>query len=285
VLAVALLCAVATLGLQARAGFPLQSTTSTGLFSGPLLDDLLGFIGGAGDVAAVVLLVLVFRNRRSKRGSGDPAEEGPDVPPRTKFVTMLFPLAVIAIPALLLLARLRRRHIPVELPGLGNTARSAVRHVTGGYGSDTPWPAVTGIVLAVLLVLIVVLLERRRHGAFRKSTAITAPALRTSPLRGALSAGAVALREGTDPRAAIIACYAAMEQTLARAGATPTAADTPAEVLDRAAAGGLIHSPAAGELTGLFRRARYGGHGMAEADRAAAQGALTRLRTDLGGRT
>ena len=67
------------------------------------------------------------------------------------------------------------------------------------------------------------------------------------------------------------------------AGAAPSAADTPAEVLDRAAAGGLIHSSAADDLTGLFRQARYGGHDIGEPERAAAQGALARLQSDLAG--
>jgi len=98
-----------------------------------------------------------------------------------------------------------------------------------------------------------------------------------------LAAGHAALTSSTDPRAAIIACYAAMERSLAGAGAAPAAADTPDEVLTRAASGGLIRSAAAGELTGLFRQARYGHRDMAETERVAAQGALTRLQADLGG--
>ncbi len=64
--------------------------------------------------------------------------------------------------------------------------------------------------------------------------------------------------------AAIIACYAAMERSLAGAGSPPAAADTPAEVLGRASAAGLVRSAAAEVLTGLFRRARYSQHALAE---------------------
>jgi hypothetical protein len=96
-------------------------------------------------------------------------------------------------------------------------------------------------------------------------------------------AGTAALRDETDPRAAIISCYAAMETSLAGAGAAPAVSDTPDEVLARAASGGLIRSAAAGDLTGLFRQARYGHRAMAEGERAAARGALTRLQADLGG--
>jgi len=60
------------------------------------------------------------------------------------------------------------------------------------------------------------------------------------------------------------------------------AADTPAEVLARAASRGLVRSAAAGTLTSLFREARYSDHPLREADRASAAEALTRLRDDVG---
>ena len=97
-----------------------------------------------------------------------------------------------------------------------------------------------------------------------------------------MSAGAAALHGHDDPRAAIIACYAAMEQSLSGAGSPPAVADTPAEVLDRAAASGLVRSAAADVLTRLFRRARYSDHVMVAGDRAAALSALSGLKADLG---
>ena len=99
----------------------------------------------------------------------------------------------------------------------------------------------------------------------------------------ALAAGARVLHEDQDPRAAIIGCYAAMERSLADAGSPPRLADTPAEVLGRATASGLVRSSWASMLTGLFRQARYSSHPMTEADRAAAIGALTQVQADLGG--
>lgn len=84
------------------------------------------------------------------------------------------------------------------------------------------------------------------------------------------------------PAGAIIACYAAMESSLAVAGSPPPAADTPAEVLDRASPAGLVRSAAAEALTRLFRRARYSDHALAEEDRAAAASALAGIRADLG---
>ena len=102
------------------------------------------------------------------------------------------------------------------------------------------------------------------------------------PLASALAAGARVLHEDPDPRTAIIGCYAAMERSLADAGSPPRIADTPAEVLSRAIASGLVRSAPATALTSLFRRARYSSHPMTEADRTAAIGALAQVRDDLG---
>ena len=92
------------------------------------------------------------------------------------------------------------------------------------------------------------------------------------------------LHQDADSRAAIVNCYAAMEDSLAAAGSPPAAADTPAEVLARASAGGLLLSAAADTLTRLFRRARYSTLPVTESDRMAARDALGRLRADLEGR-
>jgi hypothetical protein len=102
------------------------------------------------------------------------------------------------------------------------------------------------------------------------------------PLVAALAAGARVLHEDPDPRTAIIGCYAAMERSLADAGSPPRMADTPAEVLSRATASGLVRSAPATALTGLFRRARYSSHPMTEADRTAAIDALAQVQADLG---
>jgi hypothetical protein len=56
---------------------------------------------------------------------------------------------------------------------------------------------------------------------------------------------------------------------------------TPADVLDRAAAAGLIRSAAAGTLTRLFHEARYSTHPIGEQQRCSAASALAELRRDL----
>ena len=72
-----------------------------------------------------------------------------------------------------------------------------------------------------------------------------------------------------------------MERGFAAAGSAPAAADTPAEVLSRAAGAGLIRSGSAATLTSLFRRARYSTEPMTSADSEEAAGALAHMQADL----
>ncbi|MFI0408143.1 DUF4129 domain-containing protein [Actinomadura sp. 3N508] len=94
----------------------------------------------------------------------------------------------------------------------------------------------------------------------------------------AAAAGSRALRSTDDARAAVIACYTAMEGILAAAGAAPLDSDTPAEVLARASGAGIAGLGAATTLTTLFREARYSVHPVTERHRAEALAALESLR-------
>jgi hypothetical protein len=100
-------------------------------------------------------------------------------------------------------------------------------------------------------------------------------------LREAVEAGRSALRTFDDARAAIIACYVAMEAALAERGTARAVADTPDELLSRARATGLIRGTAAGRLTALFYEARFSSHPLDQGQRAAAERALDELADAL----
>ncbi|WP_051944504.1 DUF4129 domain-containing protein [Streptacidiphilus rugosus] len=104
-------------------------------------------------------------------------------------------------------------------------------------------------------------------------------------LAEAVSAGQQALADDGDARAAIIACYAAMETSLADGGLSRMKADTPAELLDRAVAAGLVPDEAAHSLTDLFREARYSTHPMSEHQRERARAALDAIAAHLAAAT
>jgi disulfide bond formation protein DsbB len=85
-----------------------------------------------------------------------------------------------------------------------------------------------------------------------------------------------------EPREAIIACYAAMEQALAEApGAVPQASDTPSEVLARAVGNRTISTASAAALVDLFAEARFSRHTMTEDHRDEAEQALRAVLTEL----
>ena len=129
----------------------------------------------------------------------------------------------------------------------------------------------------------VVLLRRRRPGHDAEPPEASVAEGQRGDLRDAVSSGRRALASLDDARAAIIACYVAMERSLAAAGADQEAADTPDEFLGRAVAAGLVRGTAAGELTGLFYEARFSAHELTPAQRDAAQEALEQLAADLRG--
>jgi hypothetical protein len=75
-----------------------------------------------------------------------------------------------------------------------------------------------------------------------------------------------------------------MEDSLARAGTPRAAADTPDELLARAAGQGLVQGSAAERLTALFYEARFSSHPMLRADRDDAERALAELAAGFGDR-
>jgi hypothetical protein len=100
-------------------------------------------------------------------------------------------------------------------------------------------------------------------------------------LREAVESGRTALRTMDDARAAIIACYLAMETSLAERGTARDIAGTPGELLTRATEAGLVRGTAAGRLTSLFYEARFSSHPLDRRQRDAAERALDELAADL----
>lgn len=137
------------------------------------------------------------------------------------------------------------------------------------------------VVLVVIGGLLIWLILRLVRGPQADPVQGTAPAVSAAPeeqdaLADALSSARGALT-GTDARAAIIACYLAMQDALAESGIVAAHSDTPADLLHRAARGGFIGRGAlAGpsELAALFREARFSSHPMNAAHLERARAAL-----------
>jgi hypothetical protein len=278
---VAVLLAVTAAGLQARGAFSHQGSSALATAGRRVISGAFGVAEGAGLVACVVVLALIMpglRRHKHEAEAGD-RRRRPPVPWWAKPVIVLYALAVLTAPWIILLASRNRRTSATPLTPSGPPVpRPGTGQLAGASGSFT-WPLLAGMVLAVAAVIVLAVLARRRR---RRDRGLTPDrAARADPLSAGLIAGHDALLAGREPREAIIACYAAMERGFAAAGSVPEAADTPAEVLTRASDAGLVRSDSAAVLTGLFRRARYSSQPMTSADSDAAASALARMRADL----
>ncbi|MGH3863864.1 DUF4129 domain-containing protein [Actinokineospora sp.] len=153
---------------------------------------------------------------------------------------------------------------------------------------------VTGSAGAWLMVVLLLVLAAMAGLAVRKPAAELDPGGGAAPgsvatpghgdsLAAAAAAALSAVEGGTGtPREAVIGCYAAMEHALARSSqASPRAADTPSEVLGRAAGAGVLRAEHAWPLVRLFDEARFSGHPMTSTHQQAAVAALRTIITEL----
>jgi hypothetical protein len=192
---------------------------------------------------------------------------------------------LVVIPVALLLTSLLRGNLrhqpPMPAPTLGNGWLRRLKLFWLHLPIGSILTLLLLLALAAAIVACVIVL-RRRPGQLAE--AWPAPGDDEEALREAVESGRLALRELDDARAAIIACYLAMERSLASAGAARSAAETPDELLARAASAGLVRGEAAGQLTALFYEARFSSHPLQPTDRTAARRALGELAASIAAR-
>jgi hypothetical protein len=275
VAAVAVLLAVTVTGLRARGTFAHAGNQTAAGASGTVLAIALS----AAEVLAVIAFIVVLASARPQRQPNDEDEDDeepwrPNIPWWAKAAGVLLAVAALVTPFAVLFTRKPRQLGPRPLAA--GPPEVSLGHAATSSGSPV-WPLITGMVIAIAIVVALTLLGRRKRPARAESKHRT----RLATLLASLAAGSDALSAGGEPRAAIIACYAAMERGFAAAGFAPAVADTPAEVLVRATRAGLVRPQPAETLTGLFRRARYSTHPMTSTDSRVAAAALTQMRSDL----
>ncbi|MQY18096.1 DUF4129 domain-containing protein [Nocardia macrotermitis] len=139
------------------------------------------------------------------------------------------------------------------------------------------------LILAAIVGLIVVGVGTRRRVHAPAAEAEAAPVAPPVSLAQVAEMGLAAMiASGKDARAAIIACYVAMESGLARAReVAPLISDTPSEVLARAFDRGVLRDASARELVILFEEARFSPHSMLEWQRMRAEQLLRIVLGDL----
>jgi Domain of unknown function (DUF4129) len=275
ILLVALLTALAAAGLRGhiRLHGPAAPYQGDGIAVGAILEAVL----------ATLLAVLLIRGRRAPAGAVLAA----------RLRDILRPVLIaglVAVPVALLLAVPLRTHPrPQTLPRQRGPTGPPV-HPSGRpapHGSPAIHIPLSAVLYALLVVALVagivmcaVVLRRRPPATSYPEAAPDAGAERAG-LQAAVESGRRALRAVDDAQAAIIACYLSMERTLAGAGAARDAADSPDELLAKAAGAGLIRGAAATRLTALFCEARFSSHRLGPHQRDSARAALHDLADDL----
>ena len=236
-------------------------------------------------VLACLLVALAVRRSRAPHSAMVAAR-------LRRLLTYVVGIGLVTIPAAYLLSR----HVHLRNPPRPRPAPSTAglpRTVHAASGNVVGWVVVVilGVLVAAALIYALARIIPLGRGfwagwRWRAARADVEPAAGDdeSQLLEAVESGQSALRRLDDARAAIIACYVAMEQSLARAGAARADADTPDELLARAADRGLITGGAAAWLTALFYEARFSSHPMAPTARGAAELALSELTESLGDR-
>jgi Domain of unknown function (DUF4129) len=251
-------------------------------------------IGLALEVVLLVLLVLTLRRQAAAKAAAMRtmlAGAAPDTEVAGKLRAVLFIVlgggAITVAVTMLVGLHLhvftpnRTKPNPFKSPRPTPTAREPGSQASATF--HLPWTALLYGLLVVLLIAAVLLsiwwARRQRPSVTAKPDSFIAedPEI----LREAVESGRTALRTFDDARAAIIACYAAMEASLAQRGAARGAADTPDELLARATGQGVVHGTAAVRLTALFYEARFSSHPLDPGQRDAAEQALDELAATL----
>jgi Domain of unknown function (DUF4129) len=263
----------------------LRGAVPAPALDGPFRHHVLIFGAVLEGVLACLLLALGIRHLRAPRDGGLAAR-------LRKLLTYVLVVALVAIPvAYLPLNDVKLKPRP---PQTRPTSSQPLRLPQTPKGGPPAAVLIVVIILGALaLAALVYLIAKfgripRIGGRRRRSQAVGVPEEPAAEddeadLREAVESGRSALLQPDDTRAAIIACYVAMEQSLARAGAVRAATDTPDELLARAAGQGLVSGGSAGRLTTLFYEARFSSHPMPPASRDDARRALSELAASLGG--
>ena len=279
VAAVAVLLALTAAGLRSRGTFSHAPDRVLAGASGTVLATALAATEGVALVAFALVLIMARPRRKPKPNEDEPPR--PPFPWWAKTLAVLASVAVLVTPFAILLTRTTRPRPAAQAHPGALTSGGAVPPRLPGTPHGSPWPLIAGMLIA--LALLVALTAWSRHARRRPARPPGDQGQGSRLALGeSLAAGRAALARPRDPRAAIIACYAAMERGFAAAGSAPAAADTPAEVLARATGAGLVRSGSAVRMAGLFRRARYSSEPMTSADSAAAAAALDQMQADLG---
>jgi hypothetical protein len=218
----------------------------------------------AGAVALVAAYVRLVRQRRQRLTRSD----------------LRVALALL-LGLLLALLLARGLHHGQSGDGSGHPLPTTAPHAGGGahggvHWSDARWLLVLPLLALLGLAVASFVLARRRRAPAPPPDEPVAEAV-VAVLDEALDD----LGDERDPRRAVIAAYARMEDVLAQHGLGRRLAETPYEYLARVLTDLRASERSARRLTELFEWAKFSTHDVSERMRAEAVGCLTRLRAEV----
>ncbi|HVD15618.1 MAG TPA: DUF4129 domain-containing protein [Actinomycetota bacterium] len=221
-------------------------------------------------VLGTVQFVLMIWQAMRRRMGGPPARRSPWRGLRivAGLVLLCIVLANLALPDWL---RLRPGTDEAD-PAIPETA-AGDGVADGGRSLATLGLEVAVFAALLLLLVLAVVARRRRAGA--------ASARMAEDLSALMERSIAELEAEQDPRRAVIAAYAGMEQALAASGLPRDPAEAPLEYLARALMELRVEAPSARRLTELFQRARFSPHQIGAASKQDAIEALVAVRDQL----
>jgi hypothetical protein len=229
----------------------------------------------------LTLLASFVRRRRLPPESQKQRQPEPIKPPWQVLVSMLTSGTLLFLGVLWLLrhgARLRQwwEHWSHEVGAtsdlLATGTQSLLRQVDSPVAGYMLFVTIL-VVYGGLALLALWVLSEGRERAFSWPERET---LQTQRVRRAVTAGLQELQQHTDPRQAIIACYAHMEHFLEDYGVPAYRHLTPQEYMRTALQGLDLPVDALGGLIELFEQARYSLHPLDDTTR---ESAMTHLKT------
>jgi hypothetical protein len=277
------LLVVAAAAGAAGGAAPAGSPSAGGLgVPGWAASTVVALVAGAGTWLAYGVLTGLLRARRPRRRTA--------VNRLPWWAWLVEAVAAAAAAALLagllyLVAHGRPRHAQtVELGGFARRG-AVLPHVTSTPGPSVGWvPVAAGAAVALLAVAAYQLLRRRRARLAPMEKAAGAREALQQRRREAVAALELsldALWAEPDPRKAVIAAYARMDQWLAHAGLGRRPSEAAFEHLDRVMAGLGATAAVGAKLAELFERAKFDRRPCGADMKQAALEALVRLRDEL----
>lgn len=240
-------------------------------------------LGVAVELLTVLLLIVAFAMMRRRR----PEDAEDEIYHEPQHVHWAVKLAVIALPLLMLgglIYALLTMHPSGQAPQLAPLVGAPPALESDGFVAQVSaniglawWEILVAVALASLLFVAIV----RAFRAPPPTAMIAAEPDRSGrPLAAAIATGLRDARLESDPRRAVIAAYASMEQALAAQGMPRRAVEAPLEYMERVF-GAIDAGEAMGTLTELFELARFSHHAISPAMRERAIAALVVIERDL----